>query len=284
MLLRAIRKWRAKGQLVGPQRGSGRNWYYARALRFPEYSNENLVARPKLKPYEGLASIWHEYTSLFAYNYSAYVNYLAKENQLTSWTALDLACGTGLLASRLSISAREVVGLDASEPMLEQARARYGTSQVARFVAGDFRDFHLDRGFDFAVCSFNSLNYVGSVAEVRSVLTRVAEHLRPGGLFVFDTRTEFGMRLLSGTYLHVNIGAMRFAMRFVYDLASRRDRAEVFLPSGTEIHFQYPIDPEDVVEASRGSGLLLEDYFSSPIVSGRRYTGPVSFFVMRVAP
>jgi SAM-dependent methyltransferase len=283
MLIRAIRTWRAKAKLIGPQRAWSRYWYYARTLHFPEYSKENLGARPKLKPYEGLARIWHDYTSLFRYNYLAYVNYLAKENRLASWSALDLACGTGLLASRLSVCAREVVGIDASEPMLEQARARYSTSEAIRFVAGDFRDFHLDRSFDFVVCAFNSLNYVGNVAELRSVFSRVAEHLRPGGLFVFDALTEFGMKLLSGSYLHVKIDAMRFAMRFVYDPASRTEWTEVYLPSGTEAHSRSPIDPEDVVEASRESGLLLEDYFSSPFVSGGHYTGPVSFLVMRRA-
>ncbi len=197
-------------------------------------------AQAQLMPYDGLASIWHDYASRFRYNYSAYVNYLAKENRLASWSALDLACGTGLHTYQLSACACDVVGLDASERMLEQARARYSESPAVRFVSGDFRDFHLGRRFDFAVCACNSMNYVRNLVELQVVLARVAEHLRPRGLFVFDTLTETGIKMLSGTYLHVKTGTMRFAIRFDYDPASRTDRAKVFLPWGTEVHFQTP--------------------------------------------
>jgi demethylmenaquinone methyltransferase / 2-methoxy-6-polyprenyl-1,4-benzoquinol methylase len=54
--------------------------------------------------------------------------------------ALDVCCGTGDLALGLARLGAEVVGLDASEPMLEIARRRAaaaGPAAAVRFLAGD---------------------------------------------------------------------------------------------------------------------------------------------------
>ena len=50
--------------------------------------------------------------------------------------ALDLGCGTGETARRLGERGFEVVAIDASESVLEQARAE-STSEKVRFVLGD---------------------------------------------------------------------------------------------------------------------------------------------------
>jgi len=255
--------------------------FYSHTLHFAEYSEEFLRTCPQLKPYEGLASIWHDFASRTTPNYSAFIRHMAKGEQLTSWSVLDLACGTGVLASQLSRYARDVTGLDLSEAMIEQARAKTPRSRETEYVLGDFRDFNLGRTFDFAVCGCNSMNYVNNIAELRTILVSVAKHLRPGGLFVFDTLTELGMRILSGLYLHVKIGATRFVMRFQYDPEIRKENAEVLMPLGIETHVQIPIDVQDIFDASCNSGLELVDSFSSAFISARRYTGPFRFFVMR---
>ncbi|HRC74173.1 MAG TPA: class I SAM-dependent methyltransferase [Kouleothrix sp.] len=57
--------------------------------------------------------------------------------------ALDLACGTGTLALMLADDGWDVVGLDVSEAMLGQARAKAAnldTPGSAAFVCGDMRD------------------------------------------------------------------------------------------------------------------------------------------------
>jgi ubiquinone/menaquinone biosynthesis C-methylase UbiE len=281
MLLQTLRTWWTKVQLVGSQGRSGKDWFYDRTLRFPEYAQDNLRTLPRLEPYDGLASIWHEFASRFQYNYPAFIMHMAKIDRLESWSALDLACGTGNIASRLSLCASEVIGLDASEAMLEQARLRSSNSRAVQYVLGDFRDYRLDRTFDFAVCGCNSLNYVKNVGDLHTVFARTAEHLRPGGRFVFDTLTETAMQIASGMYLHIQIGKNRFVMRFKYDQASRTQMTQVLMASGIETHVQTPIDAKEVVAAARHSGLALVDCFSSPFGSGRRLTGLVCFFVMR---
>jgi len=97
---------------------------------------------------------------------------------------------------------------------------------------------------------------------------------------VFDTSTEAQMKMLNGHYLHVQTKTMRFAIRFKYDQARRKQESAALLPSGTEIHCRIPLDPKDVEEACNGSGLIVEGYFSS-VLPGRWYTGGKCFFVMR---
>src|SRR5262249_8526045 len=154
---------------------------------------------------------------------------------------LDLACGTGTLTMRLAEIAPEVIGLDASESMLIQARARCSTLSGVQFRRGDFCSFQLGRQFDAVVCAFNSLNYLTDIGELVAVFRSVALHLRPGGLFVFDSFTRKGMLSLSGLYLHTEVNGRRFAMRFDYDPRLRKERALVLLPAGIETHWRIPI-------------------------------------------
>jgi trans-aconitate 2-methyltransferase len=96
---------------------------------------------------------------------------------------LDLGCGTGHLTAQLAARGTEVIGLDASPAMIEQARRAY--SQLT-FLIGDARDFTLDRPCD-AVLSNAALHWVQPPEWVVACVYRA---LRPGGRFV----AEFGGR------------------------------------------------------------------------------------------
>jgi trans-aconitate methyltransferase len=111
---------------------------------------------------------------------------------------LDLGCGTGHLTARLAEAGAEVVGLDSSQAMLEQARAAYPGLE---FVQGDARAFHFDRPFD-AVFSNAALHWI---REAEAVVRRVHDSLRPGGRFV----AELGGR--------GNVSAIRAALRTAAD-------------------------------------------------------------------
>jgi SAM-dependent methyltransferase len=280
MLTRYWRNWKAKAQLFGPH-NRRLCFFSARSLCFHECGPVNNDSRPRLQPYEGLAQVWHGVASSSQANYPAFIASLVERRKIEVRSILDLACGTGTMTIRLAQIAPEVVGLDSSKPMLTQAQARCAELPKVKIVHGDFRDFQLGRLFDVVVCATNSLNYVRDVAELEAVLRNVAEHVRPGGLFLFDAYTDAGMRLLSGSYLHFVTGGKRIAMHFKYDRKLRKEEAEVLMPAGIEIHHRIPIDPGDVAAAALHSGLALEDYFSNAILPGWLYTGPFSFYVMR---
>jgi trans-aconitate methyltransferase len=92
---------------------------------------------------------------------------------------LDLGCGTGHLTARLAAAGAEVIGLDSSTAMLEQARVAY---PALEFVHGDARAFAFDRPFD-AVFSNAALHWI---PEAAAVVRCVRNCLRPGGRFVAE--------------------------------------------------------------------------------------------------
>lgn len=97
---------------------------------------------------------------------------------------LDLGCGTGNHAIPLSRRGYEVVGVDRSEAMLEQARAKSG--DAVGFELGDVRDIRLGREFDAVLALFAVLGYQHSNDDVLAALRTTRAHLRPGGLLLFD--------------------------------------------------------------------------------------------------
>jgi trans-aconitate methyltransferase len=94
---------------------------------------------------------------------------------------LDLGCGTGHLTAQLAAAGAEVVGLDASPAMIEQARRSY---PQLRFGRADARSFAVSEPCD-AVFSNAVLHWV---REPELVIACVRRALKPGGRFV----AEFG--------------------------------------------------------------------------------------------
>lgn len=275
---RAWRTWRAKSRLIAPIWNSSPDLILSSGLLYPELQAVLKAGGPVLQPYEGMAAAWDEYGSAQLPDYTAFLEHLAHRRGAEYRSVLDLACGTGLLTPRLTRVAGEVVGLDASEQMLDVARARHVGRAGLSFTHGDFRSFALGRQFDAAVCASNSLNYLADRGELARVLAAVAEHLRPGGVFVFDVMTEWGMQYLSGHYLHALAGTRRFAIHFGYDRAQRRETSLAILRKGIETHRRIPLGPADVVAAVEGTGLEVADYFSSALLPWGRSLGCTALF------
>lgn len=100
---------------------------------------------------------------------------------------LDLGCGTGRHSVELARRGYEIVGVDLSEGMLEQARQRSISDGVkASFVLGDIRNVQLGRRFDAVLSMFAVVGYQTSDADLKATFENVRRHLEPGGLFVFD--------------------------------------------------------------------------------------------------
>src|ERR1051325_4868475 len=94
---------------------------------------------------------------------------------------LDLGCGTGHLTAKIAESGAEVVGLDHSTAMIEQARQNH---PGLRFEWADAAEFGVPEPFD-AVFSNGVLHWVQRPADAAACVWRA---LKRGGRFV----AEFG--------------------------------------------------------------------------------------------
>lgn len=106
--------------------------------------------------------------------------------------ALDLCCGTGAgLVKLLPHVRRRLVGVDFSQGMLDQARAKLDAAAGAEPRPGielerdDVFSLQHEEAFDLVTC-FGAFGHIPEEAEPR-FLRIVRRALRPGGRFVFVT-------------------------------------------------------------------------------------------------
>lgn len=102
-------------------------------------------------------------------------------------TILDLGCGTGNHAVPLSRRGYNVTGVDCSAEMLSHARNKISSEENQPvFLGGDLLSLNLNQQFDAVLMMFAVLGYQTTNNDVFAALRVVRNHLKPGGLYVFD--------------------------------------------------------------------------------------------------
>jgi SAM-dependent methyltransferase len=97
---------------------------------------------------------------------------------------LEPACGTGRLLEALALRGYDVLGYDLSPEMVAFASRRLGV-HGGRALRGDMADFRPPGGtFDVAVNLVNSIGYLLEDDQVLAHFERMAEALRPGGVYI----------------------------------------------------------------------------------------------------
>lgn len=120
---------------------------------------------------------------------------LLAETRLRPSRALDLACGTGTVATLLAQQGLVVFGTDASAKMLEVAERKAESLHLpVTFVQQDMRYLDLGTTFDLITCFYDAINYILNESDLLAVFTGVYRHLNRQGLFVFDANTVSALR------------------------------------------------------------------------------------------
>jgi trans-aconitate methyltransferase len=104
---------------------------------------------------------------------------------------LDLGCGTGHLTHAIATAGAEVLGVDRSTAMIEQARGNYPS---IRFEQADAAELRLGPTFD-AVFSNAALHWMTRPTDVAA---RVCDALKPGGRFVAELGGKGNVRAIYG--------------------------------------------------------------------------------------
>ncbi|MFJ6165399.1 class I SAM-dependent methyltransferase [Micromonospora orduensis] len=99
---------------------------------------------------------------------------------------LELAIGTGRVALPLAERGLTVHGVEASEEMLAQLRAKPGGDQIPVVVA-DMADVPVSGEFRLAYLVFNTLFNLVDAERQADCFRNVARVLSPGGAFVIET-------------------------------------------------------------------------------------------------
>jgi len=103
-------------------------------------------------------------------------------DQSDASTILELGCGTGTVATGLSLEGFTVTGLDLSADMLKSAKMKAGKyKSTPKFIIADITDFDLNSKFDLILCLGNTFPLISKIPDARAVLKNCAHHLKTGG-------------------------------------------------------------------------------------------------------
>jgi SAM-dependent methyltransferase len=112
-------------------------------------------------------------------------------------TALEFAIGTGRIALPLAARGVEVHGIELSDAMVTQMRAKAGADAIPVTI-GDMSATVLGRTFDVVYLVFNTINNVTTQDGQVAVFENAAAHLRTGGCFVIEVGVPQLQRLPLG--------------------------------------------------------------------------------------
>ena len=116
-------------------------------------------------------------------------------------SVLELASGTGRLATPILKLGLDYTGLELSKAFLKEAKKNFKSE--ANFILGDMRNFHLGSTFDFIFIGFNSFLHNLTIEDAKSCLKCVLNHLSLKGKFllsIFVPNPEFLYREANKLY------------------------------------------------------------------------------------
>ena len=126
---------------------------------------------------------WNYYPEIFGQQLLKWLT----DNRLQPKTAMDLACGTGILCGILDEAGIRAAGMDFSSGMIDIARENY---PHLHFDVADMITYRPDKRFELVTCTGDAVNHIPDLSDVRKIFENVYAYLTAGGYFVFDILNE----------------------------------------------------------------------------------------------
>lgn len=124
---------------------------------------------------------------------------------------LELGCGNGQLGLLLKDAGYDIKGLDLSAEMLAIAQQKQAETGISfPLIQGDMRDLS-ELGEYEAIISFcDTLCYLPTPEDLKTVFNQVHAHLKADGVFLFDVFTTEHIENLDGYSFHDEIPGLVF--------------------------------------------------------------------------
>jgi SAM-dependent methyltransferase len=177
----------------------------------------------------------------------------------------DLGCGTGQMTRRLKKYGYDMIGIDVSYDMLMEAMGAEDSDGIL-YLCQDMRSFELYGTVGAIVSVCDSINYMTSTEDLLTVCKLANNYLDPGGLFIFDLKTEAYFSKLGNSTIAENREEGSFIWENEYNSQSRdnyyyltiyEENEEGTFDRFEEEHLQHAFTIEEVKAALKNSGLQL---------------------------
>lgn len=143
--------------------------------------------------YHSFSYFYDKLTSNISYKQRAeYFDMLIKKHNGNKNILLDLACGTGSLSEEFSRMGYDVIGVDASEEMLNEALdKKFDSGLNIQYLCQDMTKLDMFGTIDVIICALDSINHLNSVSAIQATFNKVSLFCEPNGLFIFDVNMPY---------------------------------------------------------------------------------------------
>ena len=225
--------------------------------------------------YTGFAEVYDLFMDQVPYEkWSRRITEILKEYGISDGLVLDLGCGTGSMTELLADAGYDMIGVDASEEMLELAyEKRAESGHDILYLLQDMREFELYGTVRAIVSVCDSLNYITEEEELLHVFRLVRNYLDPDGVFFFDMNTIYKYsEMLGETTIAENREEGSFIWENYYDPEEQLNQYDLTLyirdeddryTRFEETHIQKAYALERVLELLQQVGMKAEQIFDS---------------------
>lgn len=191
------------------------------------------------------------------------------ENGIRDGLVLDLGCGTGNMTELLYTAGYDMIGVDASADMLEQAVRKKEEANIdVLYLMQEMESFELYGTVRAVVCCCDCINYLTEPEALLCCFKLVNNYLDPGGLFLFDFNTVHKYRdEIGDTVIAENREDCSFIWENAYDEESCLNEYDLTLfmreadgryRKHTETHVQHGYELSEIRELLERAGLQFE--------------------------
>lgn len=152
--------------------------------------------------------------------WAEFIDEYLKKAELKNSLILDLGCGTGTMTRLMAGKGYDMIGVDSSYEMLQEAGAF--DSEGILYLCQDMRQFELYGTVGAVISVCDSLNYILEKDELLQVFRLVNNYLERGGYFIFDMNSPYKYeQLLADNTIAEDREDMAFIWDNYYDEESR---------------------------------------------------------------
>jgi SAM-dependent methyltransferase len=154
----------------------------------------------------------------------------------------ELGCGTGTMTERLAAAGYDMIGIDDSPEMLQEAMEKKTESgHDILYLLQDMREFELYGTVRAIVSVCDCINYLTEKEDLLETFRLVNNYLDPGGLFLFDLNMAPKYEKIGNSTIAENRPEGSFIWENDYDKETCRNTYQLtlFIPEQENLYRKY---------------------------------------------
>lgn len=245
--------------------------------------------------YEDFARVYDEFMTTIPYtDWADYAEKLFQHHGVKPKLVLDLCCGTGSLTLEMAQRGYDMIGVDGSFEMLDEARQKTleaGKGEDILYLLQDMREFELYGTVQSILCTCDSLNYLLDEEDLRTVFRLAENYLENDGLLMFDMNTEYKYKTLlaDNTFADTTEDAAFIWQNYYYEEEKVNEYDLTLFLRGEdgsyqrkeETHLQKAYDKEAVIKMLEEAHLKVEGVYDAFTLEEAREDSERITFVAR---